>query len=97
MVLIDFESTHNFIESMLTTQLSCFPYPIKSFHVVVANGGTISYGGLFHNVKLNMFDYQFSTPMYAIGLGDINVVLSLQWIHTLGTISMNFDVLFLQF
>jgi hypothetical protein len=62
---------------------------------MITNGKIISCGGLCHKVKLNMFYYQLSTPMYDIGLDNIDGVLNVQWLHTIGTISINFDALIL--
>jgi len=75
MVLIDSGSTHNFINKKMAKELNCFPYPKKNFQVMIANGGSISYGGKCYNIKLSMGEYQLSTPMYAFPIGGVDVVL----------------------
>lgn len=40
----------------------------------------------YHNVKLSIGYYQLHTDMYALPLGDCDVVLGAQWLHTLGPI-----------
>eukprot|EP01018_Ginkgo_biloba_P012286 Gb_00684 [translate_table: standard] len=57
---------------------------------MIANGGSISCGGKCHNVKINMGDNNLTTTMYAILVGGVDVVLGVQWLETLGNITMNF-------
>ena len=44
-VLIDSDSTHNFIHYKLAKDLNCFVYPAPEFQVMIANGGTINCSG----------------------------------------------------
>ena len=44
-----------------------------------------------------MGDYQLDTPMYAISMGAMDIVLGVQRLTILGTIEMNFQELFMQF
>ena len=41
-VLIDFGSTHNFIDYKLAKDINCFVYPTPKFQVMTADGGTIN-------------------------------------------------------
>jgi len=95
--LVDSGSTHNFINKKVAEQLNYFPYPVKNFQVMIANGGSISCGGKCHNVKINMGDYNLTTTMYAIPIGGVDVVLGVQWLETLGNITMNFKQHFMRF
>jgi hypothetical protein len=96
-VLVDSGSTHNFIDKILAKHLNCFVYLVENFQVLVANGGSIDCGGKCHNIKLSMGDYNLSSPMYAIPIGGVDVVLGIQWLRTLGTISTNYNDLFMRF
>eukprot|EP00253_Pinus_taeda_P002615 PITA_02615 len=53
-VLIDSESTHNFIHCKVAKELNCFLYPAPECQVMIANGGTINCSGKCHNIKLSM-------------------------------------------
>ena len=96
-VLIDSGSTHNFINQKLATRLNCFIYPAPEFQVLIADGSIVSCSGKCHSIKLSMGDYQLDTPMYAISMGAVDIVLGVQWLTTLGTIKMNFQDLFMRF
>jgi hypothetical protein len=96
-VLIDSGSTHNFIDKILAKNLNCFVYPVTNFQVLVANGGSIDCVGKCHNIKLSMGEYNLEIPMYAIPIGGVDVVLGIQWLRTLGTISTNYNELFMRF
>jgi hypothetical protein len=56
-MLIDFGSTHNFINFKLAKLLNCFIYPTPEFQVMIADGGTINYLEKFHSINLTMGEY----------------------------------------
>jgi hypothetical protein len=43
-----------------------------------------------------MRDYNLSSSMYAIPIGGVDVVLGIQWLRTLGTVSTNYNDLFMR-
>eukprot|EP00253_Pinus_taeda_P016807 PITA_16807 len=96
-VLIDSESTHNFIHCKVEKELNCFLYPAPECQVMIANGGTINCFGKCHNVKLSMVEYVLTSPMLSIPMGGVDVVLGVQWLQPLGIIAFNFQELFMKF
>ena len=64
---------------------------------MVENGETINCSGKCHNIKLTMGEYVFNIPMLSIPMGCDDVVLGVQWLQSLGTITFNFQELFLKF
>ena len=97
MVLIDYGSTHNFINYNMAKQRNCFLYLAPEFQVMVADGKTINYSGKYHSIKLTMGEYLLDSPMIAIQMGGDDVVLGVQWLQSLGTMTFNFQELFLKF
>jgi hypothetical protein len=95
-VLIDSGSTHNFINKRLAERLNCFVYPMTNFQFLVANGGSIDCVGKCPNIKLSMGEYNLEITMYVIPVGG-GCFLGIQWLRTLGTISTNYDKLFMRF
>ena len=93
-VLIDLGSTHSFIHCKVAKELNCFLYPAPECQVRVANGGTINCFGKWHNIKLNMGEYLFNSPMLSIPMGGADVVLWFQWLQSLGMIAFNFQDIF---
>ena len=94
-VLIDSGSTHNFIHCRVAKELNCFLYPTPECQVMIANGGTINCSGKCHNIKLSMGEYVLTSRMISIPMGGADVVLGVQWIQSLGTITFNFQELFM--
>ena len=96
-VLIDSGSTHNFLHSKIAKDLNCIIYPALEFQVMVANGSTIKCSSKCHNIKLSMGKYVLSSPMIAIPMGGVDVVLGVKWLQYLGMIAFNFHELFMKF
>jgi hypothetical protein len=96
-VLIDSGSTHNFIHSKIAKDLNCFIYLALEFQVMAADGKTINCVGKCHNINLSMGEYVLKSPMIAIPMGGADVLLGIQWLQSLGTISFNFQELFMKF
>jgi len=64
---------------------------------MVANGGTIICSGKFRNINLTMGEYVLNRSMIAIPMGGVDVILGVQWLQFLGTITCNFQDFFLKF
>jgi len=62
-ILIDYSSTHNFINCKLSKLLNCFIYPTPNFQVIIANGGIINCPGKCHSINITMGDYLLNIPM----------------------------------
>jgi phosphatidylethanolamine-binding protein (PEBP) family uncharacterized protein len=60
---------------------------------MIANGGTMKCSGQCKNVKIQMEDYHLKNHMFVIEMGDYDVVLRGEWLHTLGPITMDFKYL----
>ena len=80
-MLIDYGSTHNFIHYKLAKALSCFIYQAPKFQEIIVDGGTINYLGKIHNISLTMGEYVLNSPMIAITMGGIDVVLRVKWLQ----------------
>ena len=96
-VLIDLHSAHIFIHSKIDKDLNCFIYPTPEFQVMVAYEKTINCAGKSHNINLSMGEYVLKGPMISIPFGGVDVVLGVQWLQSLGTISFNFQELLMKF
>eukprot|EP00253_Pinus_taeda_P022340 PITA_22340 len=96
-VLIDSGSTHNFIHQKVAKAVHCFVRAVSNFQVQIANGGTTKCEGRCENVKLQMGDYQLNTHMFSIHMGGCDIVLSAEWLRTLGPITMDFQELYMSF
>jgi hypothetical protein len=95
-VLIDSGSNHNFFHSKIAKDLNCFIYLALEFQVMFVDGATIKCSGKCHNIKLSMGEYVLNNPMISILMGGVDVVLGVQWLQSLGTITFNFQELFMK-
>ena len=89
-MLIDSSSTHNFILYKLAKVLNCFIYPAPKFQVVITDGGTINCSRKCHKITLTMGEYVLNSPMISSPMGGFDVVLSVQWLQSLGMLTFNF-------
>jgi hypothetical protein len=96
-VLIDYGSTHNFINYKLSKDHNFFVYPTLEFQVMIANGGTINCSGKFHSININMGEYFMDSPMIFIQMGDDDVVLGVQWLQSLGIVAFDFQNISMRF
>ena len=96
-VLIDSGSTHNFIHQKVAEAVHCFVRAVSNFQVQIVDAGTMKCEGRCENVKLHMGDYQLKTHMFAIHMGGCDIVLGVEWLRTLGLITMDFQELYISF
>jgi hypothetical protein len=96
-VLIDSGGTHNFIHRRLADEIHCFVHPVSNFQILLANGGTMKRGGCCENFKLQMGDYHLKNHMFSIAMGGCDIVLGMEWLHTLEPIIMDYQELYMSF
>jgi hypothetical protein len=64
---------------------------------MIADGGTINCLGKCNKINLTMGEFVMNSPMISIPMGGADVVLGIQWLQSLGTMSFNFQELFMKF
>jgi hypothetical protein len=64
---------------------------------MIANGGSMKCGGHCENVCLQIGQYNLKSHMFSIDMGGCDIVLGVEWLHTLGPITMDFKDLTMQF
>jgi hypothetical protein len=95
-MLIDYGSTHYFIDCKLAKLLNCFIYPTPEFQVMITHAGTINCPRKWHSIKLTMGECLLDSPIIAIKMGGVNIILGVQWLQSLGTYALNFHELFMR-
>jgi hypothetical protein len=96
-VLIDSGSTHNFIHCKIAKEVNLFVRLVSNFQIFISNGGTIKCGSRYENVKLQMGDYHLKTHMFSISMGGCDIFFGVEWIFTLGPITMDYQELCMRF
>jgi hypothetical protein len=59
---------------------------------MIANGGFMKCGGNCENVRFQMGDYSLKPHMFSIEMGGPNIILGVEWLQTLGLITMDFYI-----
>ncbi|KAK9175045.1 hypothetical protein WN944_027050 [Citrus x changshan-huyou] len=65
-ILIDFSSTHNFLNPSLAKQCGCPVTTTTQFQVTVADGGVISSSGKCSHVPVNIQGFQFHLDFFLL-------------------------------
>jgi hypothetical protein len=63
---------------------------MSKFQIMIANGGTMKCGGQCENLKLQIGEYHLKTHMLFIEIDSCDIVLGVEWLRTLGLVTMDF-------
>jgi len=96
-VWIDNGITHNFIHWWVVEEHDFYVHVVHKFQIMIANAGMMKCGGKCENVKLQMGDYQFKSHMFDIEMVSSDVVHLVEWLRTLGLITMDSKELYMSF
>ena len=96
-VLIDTESTHNFLDIRVARKFKLFVHPVPYMKVMVLDGNTIEKVGKCHKVKLHIQEFKLESELYTLPLEGVDIILGVQWLQTLGTYSINHQKHFIKF
>lgn len=96
-VLIDSDSTHNFINSRLASVLQLPIQPTPAFSVRVANGEKVICQGKHEKVYVLIQDIPFELTLYSLPITGLDMVLGIQWLGNLGSVVCNWKALTMDF
>ena len=96
-MLVDSDSTHNFIDQTLAKRLRCKSQVIIGVNVTVANGETLRAQEVCKNVEWESQGLNQTTDFLILPLRGCDLVLGVQWLQTLGPITWDFGALTMQF
>jgi predicted aspartyl protease len=89
--LVDSGSTHSFTSATTACRLHLEPLLHPGLRVTVANGDCIASTEICRGVHVFIDDEEFITDLFIIPFGGYNMVLGVQWLHTLGPILWDFE------
>ncbi|KAH0730002.1 hypothetical protein KY289_001190 [Solanum tuberosum] len=90
-VLIDTASTHNFIDQEVAKRLGCQTTTIMTQSISVADGRKVQTGSVCKNLTWLLQGTTFSSDFLLLPLGNMDIVLGVQWLNTLGRILFDFQ------
>jgi hypothetical protein len=96
-VLIDGGASHNFIDAALLKRRHIPTVEFEGFNVEVAGGSTMPYNRYIPGMKLTLGRHELVHDVYVMDLPDTNIILGVQWLSTLGTITTNYKTMEMSF
>lgn len=96
-ILVDFGSTHNFLDLNLAKKLGLRLTPIKSVYVDMADGNRLECASMCKDLRWSLRGTTFTTEVLLLPLGNCDMVLGVQRLETLGVIHWDFKHLTMDF
>ena len=96
-VMIDPGATHNFISTPTVQQLGLNAVKTEGFGVSLGNGDTVVGEGVCKSVVLELPSLTIVEDFLSLPLGNSDVILGVQWLEKLGTVSTNWKTQTLKF
>ena len=89
-ILIDSGSTHNIVDTLICKRAYLLVQKDQRIKVRLANGELVVSEGNCLRVLVQLSEFYFLTDTYVIPLAGCDMVLGIQWLVTLGSISSDF-------
>jgi hypothetical protein len=88
--LLDFGSTHNFIDTLVATCAGIVFQGGTCLRVAVASGDRVTSMGRCANLTIDIVGEPFVLTCYGLALGSFDMVLNMQWLESLGPVLWDF-------
>jgi hypothetical protein len=89
-ILLDNGNTLNFIHHRLFEEINCYIRAINNFQIMISNSSSMKCGVCCENVRLQIGQYNLKSHTFSMDMGGCVIVFCVEWIHTLGPITMDF-------
>jgi len=96
-VLIDGGSMHNFVQTHLIRPLGLTAQATQPLRVVVGNGNEVLCQQLCTGVTVTIQNQDFTMDLHALPLCDVDIVLGVQWLKSLGSVLTDYNDLTMKF
>ncbi|KAA0066460.1 uncharacterized protein E6C27_scaffold21G005610 [Cucumis melo var. makuwa] len=83
-VMIDCGATHNFISEKLVKTLRLSTKETAHYGVILGSGTAIQGKGVCQAVEIHLADWKVTEDFLPLELGGVDVILGMQWLHSLG-------------
>jgi hypothetical protein len=94
---VDGGATHNFIDVSLVSKRGLRTEEFEGFHMVVVDGYTMTCLDMIPYLEVKLGNYTMIDTFYVVDLSDIDVILGVQWLYSLGEIGLNYQTLTMSF
>lgn len=96
-VLIYSGATHNFIDKRTVDKIRLKAKNFEGFDVSVVGGNILSCTSRIQQMELILGGYRVRDDFYVVDIGDTDVVLGVQWLHSLGEYTIDYQTMELKF
>jgi hypothetical protein len=96
-ILVDSGNTHSFIHHRIAQDTLCYICVVNNFQIMIANGSSMKCGDQCENVRLQIGHYSLKSHMFSIDMNGCDIVMGVEWLCTLGPITMEFKELTMSF
>ncbi|KAF7812804.1 Retrotransposable element Tf2 [Senna tora] len=97
LIMIDSGASHNFISSSLVAQLSLPKENTSVYEVTVGDGHVVKGQGICRGLKVEMQGAEIKQNFYLFNLGEVDVILGIEWLESLGEVSVNWRLLTMRY
>jgi hypothetical protein len=95
--LVDGGFAHNFIDASFVARRGLHTEEFEGFHIAVADGYTMTCLDMIPYLEVKLGNYTMTDTFYVVDLSDIDAMLGVQWLYSLGDIGFNYQTLTMSF
>ncbi|XP_057791220.1 uncharacterized protein LOC131008354 [Salvia miltiorrhiza] len=96
-IMVDSGASHYFVAEQVARKLKWAIESIERFSVVLGDGTRVYTGGICKNVSLMIDSALFMISCYVFPLSNIDLILGVSWLATLGDVKANWNTLTMEF
>ena len=95
--LLDISATHNFIDARFVERRGLITEEFEGLRVKVADGYTLRCDRMVQDLPLHLNNYEFKVDYHVVNMGDMDIVLGMQWLHSLKEVTLRLEDMEIQF
>lgn len=96
-ILVDSGSTHNSIQDMVVHKLGMVVEPLPAFRIFIGSGEFLVCKEVCERVTITLQNIVLTEDLFVLSIGGTNVVLGMQWLEKLGSVTMDHRSLTMEF